>query len=292
MNNELKRIIKEKKLHPLSYQKKKNVYIINNNYVIKLHTSNYDIYKYLTSRDFLIFPKNYNLENDDYDISSYINGVNVNDDQKINDYIKLIALLHQKTSYKREIDLDEIKEKYERINNQINYLRNYYLKLNEDIEHELFFSPSSYLLVRNISLIYRVLDISEKLLNDTYNEIKNEKSIRISLLHNNPDLSHLIISDKDYLISWDKAYFDNPIWELEKIYRKYYQEMDLIDLLNIYESIYKLTSSERKILLINLSIPRELQLTKDTFSDTQNINSELKYLKKVYNLLMKYQKEL
>ena len=295
MINEINDILKRRNIHPISYRKIKNVYIVNsrdNSYVIKLNTNNYDIYKYLKSRDFLFFPKNFNNPYDNYDISLYINGLSVNNEQKINDYIKIIALLHKKTSYQREINLDEIKEKYESLNNKLISLRKHYISLNDIIDHHLFLSPSEYLLVRNISLIYSVLDNSEFLLNKVYSVIKNSKSIRVSLLHNNPDLNHLIINDYEYLVSWDKSYFDSPIYEIELFYRKYYRDVDLNDLLKIYENINELTKIEKKILLINLSIPKEIKLTSDIYLDTKLINDEVNYLNKVYELLIKYKSEL
>ena len=290
MNNEIIEVIKKRNLHPLAYQKIKSVYVIStkdNKYVIKLNTNNYDIYKYLLSRNFLFFPENFNNLNDNYDISLFIDGIDVNKEQKINDYIKIISILHNKTSYKREIDLDEIKEKYEGLNNKINYLRNYYLELNDKLDHEMFLSPSAYLLLRNISLIYTILNNSESLLNDIYKKIKNEKSIRVSLLHNNVDLDHLIINDNEYLISWDNSYFDSPIYEIENIYRKYNSIIDLNDLIKIYQQYNELSIIEKKMLLILLAIPKELKLTNETFFDTEIINKEINYLSRVNEILQK-----
>lgn len=295
MNKDITKIINERNIHPIEYQKINKAYIIKSKdktYVIKLNTNNYDIYKYLLSRDFSFFPENYSLSNDNYDISLFIDNLEICNEQRISDYIKLISLLHFKTSYNREINLDEVKEIYESINNKIINLRNYYIKLNDEIDHELFLSPSSYLLVRNISLIYSVLDNIDLLLIDIYKKLKNEKSIRVSLLHNNIDLNHLIINEEEYLISWDKSYFDNPIYELEKIFRKYYDIINLNDLINIYEKYNKLSLLEKRLLIINLSIPKKLLLTNDVYLDTDLINKEIKYLKKVYELLIKYRNEL
>ena len=295
MNQEIENIVKKRNLHPIAYERNKSVYIIyckDNNYVIKLNTNNYDIYKYLISRNFLLFPENFTNINDNYDISLYVDETEINKEQRLTDYINIIALLHKKTSYNREIDLDEIKEKYETINNKLINLKKYYLDLNNKIDHELFLSPSSYLLVRNITLIYNMLDNTSLLLNDVYKTIKENKSIRVSLLHNSVDLDHLIISKEDYLINWDKSYFDNPIYEIEKIFRKYYLDIELNNLLKIYESINNTTILEKKILLVNLSIPKRLLLTNNTYLDTLNINNEINYLKKVYKLLIKYKNEL
>ena len=72
MNNKIHDIIKEHDLHPRSYKKIKKVYLIQdkkNSYILKLNTNNYDIYKYLLSRDFKNFPKNLNYVNE---FSKYI----------------------------------------------------------------------------------------------------------------------------------------------------------------------------------------------------------------------------
>lgn len=293
MNKELREIIIKYHLHPISYQKKRKVYIIssqNNRYVIKLNTNNYDIYKYLISRDFLLFPNYYNGPNDNYDILEYIDDLSLSEEQKINDYISTLALLHYKTSYKREIDLDEIKEKYESITNKLTGLRDYYHNLNNTIDKEMFLSPAMYLLVRNISLIYAIIENSLSMLNELYNKIKNEKSIRVALLHNNVSLDHLIVNNKPYLINWDNAYFANPIYELENFYRKYYHNVEINDFLKTYESVNKLSVDEKTLLLILLSIPWEIKLSGDTYLDTKLINDEVDYLNKVYELLMSAKK--
>ena len=144
-----------------------------------------------------------------------------------------------------------------------------------------------YLLVRNISLIYEILNQSLIILNELYEKIKNDKSIRVSLLHNNPDLDHLIINDHYCLISWDKSYFDSPVYELEGFYRKYYQYIEINDFLKTYELTNKLSNEEKTYLLILLLVPKEIHLTNDTYHDTEIINNEINYLNKVYELLKK-----
>ena len=288
MNKDIHDIIKSNGIHPLYYQKIKSVYLIkdkNNSYIIKLNTNNYDIYKYLISKDFNYFPKNYNTINDNYDISLYIPSLKISDAEKVNDYLKILSILHYKTSYKREIDLGEIKDKYEDLIGNIKYLKSYYYELNNEIDKEVFLSPSSYLLVCNISFIYSILNIIEEKLNKIYNEIKNQKSIRISLLHNNISLDHIIINEKEYLVSWDKAYFNNPIYELEDFYRKFYSYITLNDFFKIYESINKLSYIEKELLLVILSIPKKLIYTNNTYQDTLIINEEIDYLKSIYEML-------
>ena len=287
MNN-IYEIIKKYRIHPVSYLKIGKVTIIkdkNKSYVIKLNTNNYDIYKYLESRGFFLFPACINNYSDSYDILEYIPDILTNKEQKINDLIKTLSLLHNKTIYLRDANLDEIKAKYEQLDNDINKTRKYYLELNDLIDQELFFSPSKYLLIRNISTIYFLLDYAKNNLDKWYKKIINEKSIRISLLHNNVDISHLINNENKYLISWDYSYFESPIYDFISFYKKYFSYLSLNNALMLYEEENKLLPLEKEFLLINLSIPKLIELTSDTYSDTIKINNEIKYLNKIFEYI-------
>ena len=291
MNNELYSILKKENIHPIAYKKINSVYLVSDKtitYAIKLNTNNYDIYKYLLSKGFNYFPDNYSNINVNYDITKYIIPLEVNQTEKVNDYLKLLSILHFKTSYKREVNLDEIKINYEKIINEINDLRRYYISINDKLDKERFLSPADYLLLRNITLIYSVLNIIEKLLNKTYEKIKDSKSIRVALLHNNLSLDHLIINEGEYLISWDKSYFDSPINELNSFYRKYYNYIDINDFLLIYEKSNKLSAIEKTLLIIVLSVPKKIEFINNNYENTVLVNNEINYLKSIYELITKY----
>ena len=134
MNKEIFKIIKEKNIHPIAYKKIGDGYFIKDKekeYVLKLNTSNYDIYKYLISRSFNNFPENYNNVGDNYDLSLYIPNVKIKRDQKLNDLLEIMSILHKKTAYRREIDLDDIKEIYEDIIKIIDKKMKYYSEIND-----------------------------------------------------------------------------------------------------------------------------------------------------------------
>ena len=288
MNDELRKIIKKRGIHPISYTKKGKVYIIKekkHSFVIKLNTNNYDIYKYLLSRDFLYFPENFSYKNSNYDIYEYIPDIKEEYEQKLEDLIIIISKLHSKTSYRREIDLDDIKSIYEDTKSKIEKIRQYYVRLNDSIDKELFLSPVNYLLARNISLIYYALDISNKYIDEWYKHIIKEKGLRVALLHNNISIDHLIIDDKKYLISWDYAYFNNPIYDIENFYRKYYYYLELQDVLQIYEKNNKLYNLEYKLLFALLLIPKIIDASSNSLLDIEKTNNEILYLNKVITFL-------
>ena len=286
--NEIERILKKHNLHPKSYRKNKKTTIIetlDNKYVVKLNANNYDIYNYLNSRDFNYYPPNYNNSNDNYDLSLYVDDYSIPSTQRMEDLVKTLAVLHHKTSYYQEVDLNDIKEIYENNKNELLELLKYYQELNDIIDSHVFMSPSEYLLVRNISLFYYMTNYSLRKFDEWYKMMDNKTSWRISLIHNNVSVEHMLINENRYLISWDKARNDIPIKDLISFYKQYYASINLSDLLNMYECHNVLSEEEKCLMFAILSIPKKISWTKDNLNDTMTINDEIFYLNKVYEYI-------
>ena len=101
------------------------------NFVVKKKPKNKDlhsIFNYLKSRNFDYFPNVYNEMRDDTYVYEYIEESSNINPQKSEDLICLVALLHSKTSYNKEVSEEVYKEIYENIKNNINYLKEYYFK--------------------------------------------------------------------------------------------------------------------------------------------------------------------
>ena len=180
MNN-IKKSLKERGIHPKGYEYRNKAIIINTDngkYVIKKHCNNCDIYDYLNTRGFYNFPANYNMKGDNFDISSYIDDISVPKEQRIEDLISLLGLLHNKTSYYQEIDLDEIKKNYEDIKQNLFSLLSYYNELNDYLDTLIFLSPAEYLLIRNISIIYYMISYGLEKVEEWYKIAVSTKRIR------------------------------------------------------------------------------------------------------------------
>ena len=293
MNNE-RSFLKKYNIIPTGYEYKNNVKIIetkNNKYVLKRNKNNIlDIFNYLHLKNFNYFPNVYNKDrNDLYEIYEYIDSSDMSNYEKSEEIIYLLSLLHNKTTSYKNIDIDEYKKIYEDIFNKLNELEEYYISLNNEIDKEIYMSPSNYLLVRNITKIYSAIYYCKTQLEEFYNIVKNNLKKRVSLIHNNIDLSHLLRNENSYLISWDNAKFDIPVYDLIKFYKKNYNDVDFTNLFKLYESKYPLHNEERKLLFISLSIPDKLDLTKDNeFIKTKKVNDLLLYLQKTDDLILQY----
>ena len=118
-------LLKKNNLKTRSYKKNGKVIVVDTNEGKKvIKKSNNNIYEYLESRDFNYFPS-VRLD-EDYEILDYVEEIEMPSEQKMTDMIKLIALLHNKTTYYKEIVEDEFQKIYDDISNNIEYLNSYY----------------------------------------------------------------------------------------------------------------------------------------------------------------------
>ncbi len=288
------KLFKDNNLRFNKITKDKSCFIIetkSDKYVVKPNELFLDkTYKYLNSRGFNYFPNYFIL--DKYMIYNYIDNNNENDEERLIDLVILLSLLHLKTTRYSKIDIDDLKIIYENLDNQINNLYEYYSKINDEIDTSIYMSPSSYLLIRNISIIYSALDFSKSTLNNWYENIKNSDRERKVLIHNNFDLNHIRKNKSTpYLISFSKSKIDFPIYELYNIYINTYDMYDFKDILKVYESKYPLTNNELSLLFILISIPDKIDFTNDEYLDTIKVKNMINRLIKSDQFIKPYIKK-
>lgn len=291
MNNNLRSEISKYNLSINKFTIKSGARIIDNKIVIK-DKKKKDIdntYNYLKSRAFDYFP--YPLDKSDkYEIYPYIEDIYEPREQKAMDMIHLLSLLHSKTTFYREVDIDKKKKIYEDIINEIDYLNNYYNNLITLIEKEIYMSPSSYLIARNINIIFSSISYAKNNIDKWYKMSENNKNERVVYIHNNINLEHYLKNDKPYLISWNKSKIDSPIYDLLSFYKNHYLEFDFDDLFHYYESNYPLKEEERILLFTYMAIPPVITINDSEYKMCIKINKKIEYLYKTSNLIMNYQK--
>lgn len=285
-------LLEKSNLKPVKYIKKNSVYIIetkDNKYVIKENKNNY-ILDYLKSRNFDYIPKILNQEGT-YQLTEYIEEINVPEDQKIFDLIDIVSLLHYKTTFFKETDSTYYKGLYEDIIGNIDYLKNYYDDLITIIDTKEFMAPHEYIIARNISKIYQTLSFAKAEIEKWYEEVKDLKKRRLVVLHNNLELSHFIRNEESYLISWNKAKFDNPIFDLYKLYKKCGNQFDFGSLLIKYEKKYPLLDHERRFLFILMSLPEEFNLKGNNYIKATKVSERIDLIYKTENIILPYYTE-
>ena len=258
-------------------------------FIIKEKNKNIgELYNYLVSRHFNNFPSLIDESRKDVNVYEYIEGINMPLNQKCEDLIDLVADLHNRTCYFKEVSEDTYKVIYENIKSNINYLKQYYNTKYDMYFTEVYMSPSHYLFMRNFSKVMASLDFCEQELDEWYKLVKDETKIRVSIIHNNLELDHYIKSDKDYFISWDKAKIDTPVLDFVNLYKKEYEKCNFEVVLARYMQAFPLLEYEKKLLFILIALPPEIKEGASEFESTKEMRKKMDYVFKTEYLIRPY----
>lgn len=255
--------------------------------VKKNEHNNSDLFRYLESKNFNNFLNIYDYNND-YEIYPYIDEINLTDEEKAIDIIYLISILHSRTTFYKNVELDTIKAIYEDINNKLIYLTNYYDNLRMVIEDSPYPSPSGYLLLRNISVIFISIDNSKRFIDKWYNTIKDKKNFRVVTIHNRLELDHLLKSNDTFLISWNKSCRASPIYDLLSLYKNTYDKVEFSILFEMYNSKIPLSQEEIYLLFSLLLVPSKIDLSNREVINTKEVYKFTNYLMSTIDFVSKY----
>ncbi len=247
-----------------------------------------ELYNYLISRGFDNFPKLIDSSRQEVNVFEYVESIRMPREQMGDDIIDLIASLHNKTSYFKEVSEDNYKAIYEDIKSNIAYLKNYYDTLFEVGFKDIYQSPANYQLLRNYSKINAALEFCEKELDEWYELIKGENKIRVAVVHNNLALDHYLKGNKEVLISWDDYLIDTPIIDVVKLYKKEYLNMDFSEMLERYMYKFPLLEHEKKLLFILITLPPEIKTMDSNFRQCRENNLVIDYVFKTEELIKPY----
>lgn len=275
---EINELLRKHDIKPHNYRKCGKCLIVNDEYVIKKNIT--DIYDYLKYRNYEYYPDL--IIDNGYEISKYIKETNIPNEQKMIDLVSTISLLHKRTTYYKKISEFNLDEVLEDIKNKINDVKYFYDMLIFKAESSIYMSPSEYLLARNISYIYSMLNISNTNVNKWYEIMKTKDKLRVSIIHNNLSLDHFI---NNKLISWEKSKISLPIFDLYKLYQNTYNEYDFEELLNIYMSEYPLKEEEIFLFKTLICIPLKIDISNNEIDNVIELNNKLNYLKLTNELI-------
>lgn len=291
MNNSIDILTKIYKPYKVSIKGKSRIFECSSGkYVIKEKCKKdiRELYKYLNSRSFGYFPKLISDNRDEINVFEYIEDASIDEEQKLYDLINVISLLHNKTSYYKEVTNDKIKSIYEELLGRVLFMEEYFNKIIFDIEDNVFISPSGNLLLINSSKLFEAMTFLKNEIEEWYKISIDNTKMRVCLVHNNLELDHYIKNNDDYLISWDNYIIDSPIIDIVKLYKSVYLNMDFSESLRLYMEKFPLSDSEKKLLFIMLVMPDEINLSSDEVKNVYIVRKYLDYVFKTENLIKTY----
>lgn len=292
MNEKLKEIVLKYK--PLKYTLKGKTINFNSmqgNFVIKPAKKDIiSLFSYLNSRSFYNYPKVI-AKDDDYITYEYLKELETPKEQQLLDLILVVAKLHNKTVYFKEVTEDKYKEIYDNIKDNVIYLRDYYSGIYDEAFNEIYISPAKYNFLLNYSLLNNDLAFILDELDEWFNLVKESNKQRVCLIHNNLSLEHFIKGMDSYLISWDKYTFDTPVMDIVNLYHNEYLTCDFSGILKEYLKNFKLSVDEEKLLFILLSLPDKVNFDDSEFNNTINVANLVDYIKRTEKLIRPYYTE-
>lgn len=254
-------------------------------YVVK--EKNKDIkslYNYLNNRNFNKYPQIIDEFDNKY-VYEYLDDVEVPVNQKMIDEAKTLAELHYKTSYFKNVKIDNFKEIYENISSNINYLESYYNNLFDKALSEEYIRPSLYILIINSSLIKANISFLKRELEKWYKMINDLDKIRVVYNHNNLSIDHFI---NNKFISWDKFLVDSPVIDLINLYKNDYNKYDFSLFLNEYFKYFELLDYEKTLLFIMISMPKTYDFTNNELDNTIMVSKSISYIEDTNKLIRPY----
>lgn len=263
---------------------KNNVRISKENVRKKYNKNILDIYEIFELSGFDNYPKIINYDDREI-VYEYIEPKKIYEKIENEEMIKTLANLHSKTSKYIEVSKNKYSNIKNIIENNLNYLTKFYNEMIDNIENEYFMSPSNYLIARNFSSILIMINYSKEYLNKWFRKVENKTTERVSVIHNNISLEHFIISNKNYLISFDGARVDTPILDLYKFYKKECLKINFPLLYDIYNKNFTLSEEEDLLLKTLICIPPKVEKINDEFIDTINIGETFKYINKTIRFI-------
>ena len=187
---------------------------------------------------------------------------------KIKNKIRNISLLHTKTT--KFIDLD----KHDLYDSNFEYLDNimkYYLDLHDGIDEMEVIREDYYLLLINISKIYKLINKCINYLNKWF-ELDVDKYREVSLIY-------------DYG-------YGNYLVDLVEVYKENYDnlEINIKELFDLYDLNYHISESDYYLLFCLLGKIDKIKFSKDIECNKKNINDLIKYVESVHLFLEEYEK--
>lgn len=269
---------------------KNNYYIIFSDKVYYLKEIDYnlkEVFDYFSQIDFSFYGKllsNYNETYLLYCINKNIIGKK--DGERL---ILVLSLLQEKSITSREYEKEEKKKIYDNIHSMVDQRMKYYLNLQDKIDDFDFPPPSYYLLVKNISNIYKLLHYSFSKLDEWYEksnlirEVFLIKDVCFDNFYSDDELSYFL----DYGRG-DRGFLINDFVEF---YRKECFNVDMNYLFDLYQEKVLLKDYEISLLLCLISIPEKIVFNNNSYSDTIRVRRVVDYVDKVGEFLSKENKE-
>lgn len=197
-----------------------------------------------------------------YYLTPWIIDKNPSFERAVTNIYEVLGNVHARTKQSISIDTEPIIQEFKRYQKHCAECQNELLSYVELFERNRFMSPFELQVCTHYHVLVKVLAELNHHIERLKDELEHEQKWNYSLLHGNPDLSHFVHAHNAFLINWEKAVYDNAVFDLSAMLQRqaqYYgrQSEQLAELFTIYKNKNPLTVIEQYLLSIYLMDPSD-----------------------------------
>ena len=176
-------------------------------------------------------------------------------DIRLKFFLKELALLHSKSHYYIKVNDGFFKESYDFIYEQVEEAKKELDNILFQIEALDYKPPSAWLLLMNNQLFYKAIDEVKSHIDKFQDLTKELAKLRVSLIYQNFDYSHIIIKSKK-IIGTQKLTIAPSIYDIKYLFdTSFAGSIDLSGFIEEYFNNFNLLEYEKEWLLGLLFIP-------------------------------------
>lgn len=197
---------------------------------------------------------------------------------KVDFMFKEAARIHAMTVKNVVILEEESKSYYEKLKSAIEEDLSFCEGCVEQFENQWYMSPFELQFCTYFNEIYKASMYALRSLENWYEIVKNEKKIRMTIVHGKLSPDHLLFDERgySYFINFEKCRQDLPIFDLYPYIKQSYQTHPLssisIDWYKGYCKYFPLKEEEENLLKCRLARPKELVKVVQHYVQNKNRN--------------------
>lgn len=255
-------------------------------YYQKANSSVFSVIDFLKSKQFSFIGPN--LSKKDYLLYSLLEEKEDYEFKK-KELIRVLAAFHELSMEEKIYSMEEKKKQYDIIYSMIDSRMKYYLKLQDQIDEFSFPSPAYYLLIKNISKVYRLLHFAFQELDKWFQG--EEMKYHEVFLMTNVSLDHFHFGETSYFYDYGEGERGVFIDDLVSFFQKDLFLLPIKDLFHLYQEYIPFTNGEKLLFLCLFSIPEEISFQDSSFQDTIRVRRFVDSIDIIQEFLLEENKE-
>ena len=248
------------------------------------------VYKYLSDHYVTNYLRPFQIREDKI-IYPYLEESTLSLDERAKKLVYNLSLWHNKTTIHSEVDLDDLKERYEKEKEQLRFLWSYYHDLQDMVESKVYMLSTEYLFIRNVSIIYQALMFGEHTLENWYNLMKEKKTRRQVYCHGSCSLDHFLPNDNGYFIRLEQAHIGEVTEDIVNLLINSYDLIDLYSTYHFYQHKYPFTKEEELFFKLKVTMPSVVEIYPSNLKKSKELLHFFDRLKKMGEFILEQEQK-